>query len=61
LASYMQPKGVGSYLRTHLGRVPRYDNSKVPRELNVQFRPVRESVLDTMTDLVRWGHIPAAS
>jgi dihydroflavonol-4-reductase len=61
LSSYTQPKGVGSYLRTHLGRVPRYDNTKIKRELGIQFRPVSESVLDTMADLARWGHVPAAS
>ena len=33
LGSYLQPKGVGSYLRTHVGRVPRYDTSKIRREL----------------------------
>ncbi len=31
LSSYFQPAGVGSYLRTHVGRVPRYDNSKARR------------------------------
>lgn len=59
LASYMQPKGTGSYLRTHLGRVPRYDASKVQRELGITFRPVEASILDTMDDLARWGHVPA--
>src|SRR5262249_47300150 len=29
MASYLQPKGVGSYLRTHVGRLPRYDTSKI--------------------------------
>ncbi len=57
LSSYMQPKGVGSYLRTHVGRVPRYDNSKVRRELGLAFRPVEESILDTLQDLARHGHI----
>jgi dihydroflavonol-4-reductase len=57
LASFAQPKGVGSYLRTHIGRVPRYDTSKIRRELGMQFRPIDESILDTMADLKRWGHI----
>jgi len=57
LSSYMQPKGVGSYLRTHVGRVPRYDNSKVRRELGLSFRPVEETILDTLNDLVRHGHV----
>ena len=61
LASWLQPKGVGGYLRTHVGRVPRYDASKVQRELGMRFRPPEESVLDTVSDLQRWGHVPAAS
>jgi len=59
VSSYLQPKGVGSYLRTHVGRVPRYDTAKIRRELGVDFRPVAESVLDTMADLASWGHAPA--
>jgi dihydroflavonol-4-reductase len=59
LASYLQPKGVGSYLRTHVGRVPRYDTSKIQRELGMRFRPVKESILDTMANLDRWGHLPS--
>ncbi len=57
LSSYLQPKGVGSYLRTHVGRVPRYDNGKVRRELGVSFRPVETSILDTLEDLARQGHV----
>ncbi len=58
LGSYVQPQGVGSYLRTHVGRVPRYDTSKVRRELGIHFRPLEETIVDTMTDLERWGHLP---
>ncbi|MDX2090695.1 MAG: aldehyde reductase [Kofleriaceae bacterium] len=57
LSSYFQPKGVGSYLRTHVGRVPRYDTTKVRSELGLTFRPVTESILDTLADLERWGHL----
>jgi dihydroflavonol-4-reductase len=58
LSSYLQPRGVGSYLRTHVGRVPRYDTSKIERELGLSFRPVRASILDTLADLSRAGHLP---
>lgn len=60
MASFLQPAGNGSYLRTHLGRVPRYDNGRIQRELGVAFRPARESILDTVEDLERWGHLPSA-
>lgn len=57
-ASWLQPPGTGSYLRTHLGRVPRYNNEKIQRDLGISFRPAAESILDTVRDLERWGHLP---
>lgn len=60
LSSYLQPKGVGSYLRTHVGRVPRYDTSKIQNELGVRFRPVETSIIDTLDDLARWNHVTKA-
>jgi dihydroflavonol-4-reductase len=57
LSSYLQPKGVGSYLRTHVGRVPRFDHGKIQRELGLRFRPLEQSILDTLQDLQTWGHI----
>jgi dihydroflavonol-4-reductase len=57
LNAYFQPPGVGSYLRTHIGRVPRYDTSKARQELGLTLRPTRETVLDTARDLERHGHI----
>lgn len=61
LASYGQPKGIGSYLRSHLGRVSRVDTSKVRNELGVGFRAVEQTIRDTLRDLVRWGHIAPAA
>lgn len=57
LSSYFQPKGVGQYIRTHIGRTPNFDNSKIRTELGLTFRPLKESILDTLEDLKRWGHI----
>ena len=59
ILSYTQPTGLGSYMRTHIGKVMRYDNSKIRRDLGLRFRPARDSVLETVADLVRWGHVPA--
>lgn len=59
LLSYTQPSGVGSYLRTHLGRHVRFDNAKIRKDLGVRFRAPRDSIADTLADLSRWGHIPA--
>jgi dihydroflavonol-4-reductase len=61
IASWAQPKGVGQYLRSHVGRVPRFDNSKIRRDLGLDFRPVERTILDTAADLVRWGHVAPPS
>jgi len=61
LASQTQPKGVGSYLRTHLGRVPRYDTTVIRTAMHMTFRPSRDSLRDTLNDLVRWGHVKKAA
>lgn len=59
LSSYMQPKGIGSYLRTHIGRVPKYDNSKIQNELGLVFHDVRDTIIETLADLGAQGHLPA--
>ena len=59
LVSFTQPAGVGSYLRSHLGRRLRYDNGKIRRELKLTFRPATAAVADAVADLVKWGHIKA--
>ena len=59
LASRTKSEGVSSYLRTHVGRAPHYDTSKIQRELGMKFRPVAQTILETMDDLVRWKHLPA--
>jgi dihydroflavonol-4-reductase len=58
LASYTQPPGVGSYLRTHLGRKLRFDNSRIRKDFGFTFRTPAESIKDTLRDLAKWGHIP---
>lgn len=55
--SYLQPKGTGSYLRTHIGKVPRFDNSKSKDVLEMDYRPVEESILETVEDLKKWEHL----
>ena len=57
LASYAQPKGTGTYLRTHLGKRMRYDNGKIRRELGLEFTPAKASVLATVEDLFAHGHL----
>ncbi len=57
LLSYTQPQGVGSYLRSHIGRAPRYDTAKIQRDLSMSFRDIRGSIVDTVADMTRWGHV----
>lgn len=57
LTSYTQPKGVGSFIRSHVGRIPRYSHKKIVSELGVSFRNIHQSMFDTLDDLRRWGHI----
>jgi dihydroflavonol-4-reductase len=54
-----RPKGTRSYLRTHLGRPLRIDASRARHELGITFRPWQETLLDTVADLHRWGHLQA--
>jgi dihydroflavonol-4-reductase len=59
LGSYLQPKGVGQYLRTHIGRLVRFDNAKVKRDLGLEFRALDGTIRDTLADLVKLGHVAA--
>lgn len=56
LVSYGQPAGMGSYLRSHVGRTPRYDAGRIRRDLGLRFRDVRATLSETADDLIRWGH-----
>lgn len=57
LASYTQPKGTGSYMRTHLGRVPKIDNSKSIAALGVDYGTPEAMIGAALDDMARWGHI----
>jgi dihydroflavonol-4-reductase len=58
--SVFYPRGARDFIRTHLGRTPRFDNSKVKRELGLEFRDIDQTLTDTVLDLASWGHIPGA-
>ncbi|ARM31271.1 SDR family oxidoreductase [Prosthecochloris sp. HL-130-GSB] len=57
LASWTQPRDTGTYLRTHLGKTMRCDNSKIRKDLNMTFRDIRTSLLETAEDLILWKHL----
>lgn len=52
-----QPKGVRTFIRTHVGRIVEYDNSKIRDELGISFRSVTGSILEAVKDFPRWKHI----
>lgn len=52
-----QPKGVRTFIRTHVGRGVEYNNLKIRQELGISFRSVKESILEVVKDLLRWKHI----
>ena len=57
MSSYLWPKGIGTFLRTHLGRVPRYDHARIVRDLGLSFSSVDQSIVDSVTSFREHGHI----
>ncbi len=57
LSSYLWPRGTASFLRSHLGRVPRYDTARLTAELGLTFRDVEATILETVESLRRFGHV----
>ena len=57
LLSYTQPKGSGSYMRSHIGKDMRYDNSKVKSELGMEFISAKQSIKEAVADLFKWNHL----
>ena len=55
--SFTQPKDTGMFIRINVGRTMRFDNSKIKRELGISFRPVKESLIETVNDMIKWGHL----
>ncbi len=56
--SFTQPRDTGMYIRTTIGRTMRYDNSKIKRELQLSFMDIKKSIIETVNDMVKWGHLP---
>jgi len=56
-SSYFQDKGTGQYLRTNVGKIFKFDNSK-SKTLGLKYRDLNETIFDTVDDLIQKGHIP---
>lgn len=60
-AAWTQPSGTRSFLKTHLGKVMAFDNRKARNELGLSLRPVDDTIVETVEDLLRWGHLERES
>ena len=56
--SFTLPRDTGMYIRINTGRTMRYDNSKIQRDLAISFRDVKQSIIETVADMIKWGHLP---
>lgn len=61
LLSFTKPKNVGKYIRTQIGRTMNCDLSKLRRDFSYSFMPLKTSIIETVDDLIRWGHLKPAS
>lgn len=56
--SHVVPGGAnGQYVRNNLGMPLLVVNEKIKKELGMQFRDPKETLKDTLEDLVKWGHL----
>lgn len=57
LFSYFMPRQEGETLRYALGTKYRVSNRKIIEELGMTFRPVEETLAESLETLVKWGHL----
>lgn len=58
IAIRAQPPGLRHYLRAFLGRRVVVDNSKIRNDLGIDFRPLDETIRDTIEDLIAKHQVP---
>lgn len=57
--SFLESSGKGSVIRSHVGKEAFvFDNSKIKRDLGIEFRPVETSIEEMVKDLQQWGNVP---
>ena len=55
--SFTQPRDTGMYIRINIGRTMRCDNTKIKRELGISFMAFKKSIIETVKDMEKWGHL----
>lgn len=53
----LQAPGMRSLIETNVGRIPSINNAKIRTELDIRFRELQDSVVETAENLVEWGHV----
>ncbi|MDP8304903.1 MAG: aldehyde reductase [Candidatus Chlorobium antarcticum] len=56
--SWTQPRNTGTFIRTHIGHSVHYSNTRIQQELGLTFKPVEESIIEAVEDLIRHLHLP---
>lgn len=57
LVTYRQPRGTGRIIRANLGKRAECDTSRALTDLGARYRPIEETIADTIRDQVARGHI----
>jgi hypothetical protein len=60
IAANFESAGTRDYLTYNLGKVPNVDNTKSKEVLGLNYRPWRDSVLETAEDLIKNNHVHEA-
>jgi dihydroflavonol-4-reductase len=55
--AFTQQPGAASYMKTHLGRTPRFDTSKIRSGLGLNYRGIEATIAETVADLRAWKHL----
>jgi dihydroflavonol-4-reductase len=55
--AFTQPPGAASYMKTHLGRTPRFDTTKIQKGLGLKYRDIGATIAETVADLREWRHL----
>jgi len=59
VSSHFQGGGVGSYLRTNVGRLMHFDNTKIKQDLGMTYMDINQSIYDTIDTMIKNGHLAA--
>jgi len=55
-AAHFQPDGIADFLKCNLGKKIEVDNSKIKRDLKIEFTPLEQTLKDTVRSLIEKGY-----